>query len=366
LTREGREYKKRHAIEKYKRKVGREIAGDMWGRFDPNLNFAFPAFAFSMNILIQIEIDINIIFPPPEKARYGYAHYSVDVYDPLAPLGVLVPDELMKQLYVYVIKHFIYPTWRGYKYSLETAMKFLYASLPVFTEFAPEPIWIPRFRKIEAWRNWSAYYDLSCFDVNIFPADEIFIRVTDDPESFGYPVSERTVRSDNLSSNLYDHAVYERAFYPKTVAPYREILLLTPNLYCYQPVFDVANFDHDNFLDVVVFDENILYDIIESFKQTQQPLYRQLVWLKGSERMKVMYAVQASYQHETTTKIVNAFTDRVSSPIQLGQLYAFAMDYAYQRKFMRLVEAENVIERYKRLGLEESLLRQVAQITSRK
>lgn len=366
MSREGQEFRLRHQIEKYKRKVGRTSAGFMYNRFNPDLNLQLQSFAFSLQINLNIVIDNTIILPPSPKARYGFAFYAVDVYDPIAPVGILIPDELTKQLYLMIVKHFLYPTWRGYKYNMRIARKFLDASLPIFETFAPIPVWLPRFRKVEAWRNWTSFYNLAFYGCNIYPAPEVFIRVTDSPEDFGNPVQARTERNDNLSSNLYDHAVYDRAFYPRTVAPYPEIILLTPNLYCYQPVYNVANYGYDVYLDKPIFDGNTLIDIIQHFKDTHQPIYQELVWLKHSDRMQTMYAIQAVYQQETLRKILLAHSKVISSPIQIGRAYAFAMEYAYERKLMRLVEAERVIQKYVALGLSEGLLRQIAAITSRK
>jgi hypothetical protein len=366
VSREGRQHRKRHAIEKYKRKVGRESAGFMYNRFDPNLNLSIPTFAFNLGTLVGIDIDIGVTFPTPRKARYGEAQYSLDLYDPIAPLGILIPDEITKQLYIHMIRHFMSATWRGYKYSMRVANMYLYASLPIFTEFAPEPVWGVRFRKIEAWRLWTSFYNLAFYGCNIYPTEEVFIRVTDNPSFYGYPVNPRTTRNDNLSSNLYDHAVYDRAFYSREVAPYPEILLLAPNLYCYEPVYNVANYNYDVYLDLPVFDSNVLIEIMEHFKQTQQPLFRELVWFTAGEKMKLNYAIHATYQHETLQRILNRFKDVLQSPLQIGWIQAFAMEYAYERKLMRLVEAEKVIQKYIRLGLSEPLLRQAAQMTQRK
>jgi hypothetical protein len=378
MTLEAREHKKRHAIEKYKRKVNVYTASHMYNRFNPDLNFSVSSFAFNLSINLNIDIDVEIVIHYSQKARYGFARYGVDVYDPFAPIGILVPDELSKQLYTYMVRHFTPATYRGYKYSMRIAIQYLNANLPIFEKFAPIPVWLPRFRKIEAWRTWTSFFDLACFDVNIFPCEEVFIRVTDEEASKydsgkydynvydGYEVAPRIVRNDNLSSNLYDHAVYDRSFYPNESAPYPEILLLAPNLYCYEPVFDVANFDYDVFLDVPTFDPDVMYDIMEEFKQTQQPLYRELIWFTKAERMQTMYTVQATYQHDILTKILRAFRNEISSPIQISQVAAFAMEYGYERKFMRLVEAEKVIDKYVSLGFDEGLLRRITAIVLRK
>jgi hypothetical protein len=366
MSREAQEHRLRHGIELYKRKVGRDVAGFMYNRFDPSQNLSIQSFAFVLSINLNIVIDNNVILPPPTKARYGTARYGYDRYDPLAPIGILIPDQLTKQLYLFLIRHFMNATYRGYKYSLNTALQFLDASIQIFTKFAPEPVWVPRFRKVEAWRMWTSFFDLSCFDVSIFPADEVFIRVTDTPEDFGYPISPRTTRTDNLSSNLYDHGVWDRSFYTCVPAPYREIILLAPNLQCYEPVWDVANWDYDVFFDTVVFDPNALYDVIEHFKERQNPMYQQLTWFLSSERMKTMYAVQATWQQETLRRVLYKFRNVISSPLQISMIHAFAMEYGQQRKFMRLVESEKVIQKYVKLGVPESVLRGVAQVTQRK
>ena len=362
----GREHKKRHAIEKYKRKVSAEATGYMYPRFDPNLNLSIPSFAFNLQINLNIDIDFSIITSGIIKAKYGHARYNVDVYDPIAPIGVLIPNELTKQLYIYMTNRFTYATYRGYKYSLKMAKQFLDADLPIFTDFAPSPVWMPRFKKIEAWRNWTSFFNLAFFNVNIFPAKNVFIRVTDSPTFYGYSINPRTVLNDNLSSNLYDHGVYDNSFYLGDQDPYSEVILLSPNIYCYEPIWNVANFNYDRFIDKPVFDPSVLINIVEQFKGTQQPAYRSLVWLKGAERMQTMYMVHATYQHDILAKILRRFSNVINSPIEMAQYQAFALEYAYERKFMRLVEAEKVVLKYISLGLSETVLRGIIKLTSRK
>lgn len=355
-----RQHRKRHTIEKYKRKIGQDVAGFMFDRFSPDLNFAPVTFAFNLNIALNIDIDINVIIPPPVKAKYGYAKYGLDQYDPLAPIGILIPNSLTKYLYTYMIKYFMQPNFRGYKYSMPISIKYLNASGEMFKTFAPNPVWLPRFRKIESWRMWTSFYNLAFYNVNIYPPDDVFIRVTDDPDFFGYTPHERSTLDDPLSSNLYDHGCYDCSFYPGDVDPYPEIILLADNIQCYEPLYNVANYGFDAYFDSVVFNPNVLVDIMTEFRQTQQPAYRQLIWLTGSERMKVMYTVHGSYQGDIRALVERVLGNDISSPLQLAKYNAFALEYPYARQFMQLVDAEAVITKYIRLGLSETLLRRIA------
>jgi hypothetical protein len=361
----GQQQRMRKSIAHYNAKVGAPASDFMFPRFDPSVNLSGLTFAFNINLITGIVSETGVIFPAPVKAQYEVARYDVDKYDPLAPIGILIPNTITEYLYIYIVRHFTYGSRRGYKYSTTMAFQMFDSEAQIFTQFAPLPVWTPRIRKIEGWRNWTAFYNLALYNVNPYPTDQVFIRVTDSPSAFGNPVAARTVMNDNLSSNLYGHGVYGYSFYPSTAAPYPEVLLLSPNLQCYQPVYNIANYGYDVYYDIVVFDPNIMTNVVSSFQETQNPIYRQLVWLTGSPRMQTMYAIHATYQHDVRSKIENALANRISSPILISQYYAFALEYSYARKFMQLVTAQNVIQKYVKLGLDEALLNTIAQLTQR-
>lgn len=160
----------RRAIEKYKVKIGPAMTGFMYPRF----NFTPLSFSFSLSLIISINIEVEIVLPPILKARYGSAKYGLSRYDPLTILGVLLVDNLTKFLLAEMIRQFLPATQRGYKYAMHESLFFLNADLPIFEQFAIDPVWFVRFRKMEASRNWTAFYDMAFFDVNIYPTNPYF------------------------------------------------------------------------------------------------------------------------------------------------------------------------------------------------
>jgi hypothetical protein len=319
----------------------------------------------NLHLALNVHIDTSVIFPPPEKARYGHAQYNDNQYDPFAPIGIQIADKITALIYGYMIKHFTYGNQRGYKYSLDMARKFMIASMPTLSQFAPEKVWWTRFKKIEGWRNWTAFYNLAFYNVNIYPTDKVLIRVTDTPTDFGNAVTTRQILDDRLSSNAYDHGVYDHACYPGDVDEYPEVWLMVPNLTAYEPLYNFSNYNYDIYYETAVFDPNVLTNLMLSFRQNQNPLYRELLWFIGGERMSTLYTIHGKYQGDIRKNIEMALEGQISSPMQIAYYYAFSLEYAYSRKFMQLVDAEKVIQKWINLGLNEALLRRVAELTLR-
>jgi hypothetical protein len=332
----------------------------MYERFSPNLNLSPITFAMNLSLALNVHIDTSTIFPPASKARYSRSRYNVGQYDPYAPIGIQIADKITAFLYGYMVRHFVYGNQRGYKYSLAMALGFLHSCMPTLEQFAPEKVWITRFKKIEGWRNWTAFYNLAFYNVNIYPTDKVLIRVTDNPTNYGKTVTPREVLDDQLSSNAYNHGVYDHTYYPGDINPYDEVWLMVPNLTCYESLYHFANYNYDLYYQTAVFDPHVLTEVIEAFRAGQNPAYRQLLWFTGGERMKAMYTVHGSYQANIRAMIEKVLDGDIQSPMQIPQYYAFALEYVYARKFMQLVDAEKVIRKWVLLGLSDMLLRRVA------
>jgi hypothetical protein len=380
-------------IKHYNNKTGAGAAGYMYPRF------TFPPLSFSFNlataISINVDLDITQITPPPPapKAKYGTAKYDIDYFDPLTVLGVIVPDTLTKYLLVRMVKSFLPATYRGYKYAIWDSFTFLIASLPMLETFAPDPVWFVRLRKMEAGRSWGMFMDLSFVDVNAVPLDptldghtwEGLIRVSDMLQScvsfmtadYGYcdfpptllvdlgGVAPRTSRNNNLTSDLMDHGLVDRLPCAGVCFPYPEVYVMFPCTCPYVPVMDVFNVDYDVCETTVDFNEDVASDIIETFKQTTQPAYQQLINFTGDKRMKSKFQIHATYQIIMTQLIRRILSDTTASVTDIAKYNAFGLEYSYARNFEQLIDAEKVITKYIRLGLTESVLRQIASAIQR-
>lgn len=382
-----------HMVEKYKRKTGPEsIIGQ-----PQDISLSMLAFSWQLNLAININIDINIILNPTGKAKYGSAQYGTSVYDPTTVLGVLTADALTKWLMMHMARRFLLPNERGYKYSMPQSLYWLNAEIPMLEVAAQEPVWYVRVRKIDATRNWTAFFDMAFFEVNAFPTEpyhdsvlgdldsEVLIRVSDmlrcifnmalfDDGIFDYTpysllqldnIFTNTHRQNNISANFFDTAIFDRAPFSGVSMPYRELYLLSPNLASYMPVFDVANFDFDIFFTTVTFDEDLVNSIVEGAKQTQQLNYRDLVKLTGYQRMIALYQVHAAFQVDRQFRLQKILNDYAVPRIDVSMYHAFMMEYSYKHMYEQLLDKETVIQRYIRLGLNETVLRAIVVMSSR-
>jgi len=390
-----------HQVKKYIAKSGVNAVAGMSSRYDSSINLSMLNFAWNIDLNLKIYIDIKITWPGWSKAQYGTAIYGKDVYDPATVLGVLTADSLTKWLTIKMVRCFLPANERGYKYTLPQSFYFLFAELPMLETVAFDPVWYVRSRKIDATRNWTAFFDMGFFDVNAYPTEaytdpvtgdvpsEVLIRVSDMLESvfdwatfesgeyvgvFDYPpyslldldnLYGHTHRINNISANFFDTALFDRAPFAGIPMPYPELYLLSPNLVAYMPVFDVANFDFDVYFTTVEFDEDLVNSIIENAKQTQQIAYTDFTQLSGSERMHTLYTVHAAYQVNKQYQI-NQILEKYGVPrINVGLYHAFSMEYVYKHMAEQLVDPETVITKYIRLGLNETVLRALAAMTSR-
>jgi len=382
-----------HQVEKYKRKTSPQSVAGQTNMF----NFSMLTFAWQLNLAININIDVSIILNPAGKAKYGSAVYGTSVYDPTTVLGVLTADSLTKWLMLHMARRFLPANERGYKYSMPQSLYWLNAETPMLAVAAQEPVWYVRVRKIDATRNWTAFFDMSFFDVNAFPTDpyhdsvlgdldsEVLIRVSDilrcifdlamfDNGIFDYTpysllqldnIFANTHRTNNISANFFDTAIFDRAPFSGISMPYRELYLLSPNLIAYMPVFDVANFDFDVYYTTVSFDEYLVNSIVEGAKQNQQPIYRDLVKLTGYQRMVALYQVHAAFQVDRQYRLQKILNDYAVPRIDVSMYHAFMMEYSYKHMYEQLLDKETVIQRYIRLGLNETVLRAIAAMSGR-
>lgn len=353
--------------------------------------------AFQLNLAISINIDIKIIWDSGQKAKYGSAVYGKSVYDPTVILGVLTADSLTKWLMLHMVRRFLLRNERGYKYSLPESFYWLNAEIPMLETAGQEAVWYMRSRKIDATRNWTAFFDMAFFDVNAFPTEpyideflnpvgsETFIRESDmlqcifdialfDNAIFDHPafglldvdnIFVSSTRHKNISANFFDTAVFDRAPFSGVTMPYRELYVLAPNQVAYEPIFDVANFDYDIFETTVEFDEGLVNSIIENAKQNQQGLYRELLQFTEGPRMQSNYATMANFQVMRQYRIQTILRQYLVKPVDLHMYHAFAMQFAFKHMANQLVDKETIIQRYIRLGLNETVLRAIAALPSR-
>lgn len=386
-----------HQVEKYKRKTGADAVAGWFNRLDLNTNFSMASFAWQLNLAITINIDVNVILNPAIKAKYGSAIYGTSVYDPTTVLGVLAADSLTKWLMLHMARRFLPPNERGYKYNMPQSLYWLNAEIPMLEVAAEEAVWYVRVRKIDATRNWTAFYDMAFFDVNAYPTEpyhdsvlgdmdsEVFIRFSEmlrcifdiarfEDAIFDYLLNSllqldnifnNTHRQNNISANFFDTAIFDRAPFSGLSMPYQELYLLSPNLVAYMPVFDVANFDFDVYYTTVSFDEDLVNSIVENAKQTQQGQYRELVTFTGEQRRNALYQVHAAFQVDRQYRLQKILNDYAVPRVDVLMYHAFMMEYSYKRMYEQLIDKETVIQRYIRLGLNETVLRAIAVMSGR-
>lgn len=407
------EHRRDFMIKKYNARtganaVGTFINGNFYSSFPP-FDFSMLSFSFQLNLAISVDIDINVIFDPAGKAKYGSAVYGISVYDPVTVLGVLTADSITKWLMAHMARRFLLRNERGYKYSLPESFYWLNAEIPMLEIAGQEPVWYVRSRKIDATRNWTAFYDMSFFDVNAFPTaelyggydlceyddtfyseddlteSEILIRISDmllcifdlatfdlgefDKPTFGLDSLDNifysSVRVNNISANFFDTAIFDRAPFSGVTMPYRELYILVPNLVAYEPIFDVANFDYDVFYSTVTFDEDLVNTVIENAKLNQAVQYRELIQFTQSERMHSNYATMANFQVMRQYRIQTILRQYLVKPVDLHMYHAFAMQFGFKHMVNQLMDKETIIQRYIRLGLNETVLRAIAALPSR-
>lgn len=386
-----------HQVEKYKRKTGADAVAGWFNNLNPDINLSMFSFAWQLNLAININIDIEIIWPTGGKAKYGSARYGTDVYDPTTVLGVLTADTLTKWLMLHMARRFLPPNERGYKYSMPQSLYWLNAEIPMLAVAAEEAVWYVRVRKIDATRNWTAFYDMAFYDVNAYPTEpytdpvlgdidsQVFIRFSDmlrslyemaryDDGLYDYPpnslldvggIFDDSTRPAWISANFYDTAKYDRAPYSGLSMPYPELYVLSPNLVAYMPVYDVANYDFDVYYTTVTFDEDLVNSIVENAKQTQQGQYRELVTFTGEKRRNALYQIHAAFQVDRQYRLQKILNDYAVPRVDVLMYHAFMMEYSYKKMYEQLLDKETVIQRYIRLGLNETVLRAIAKMSGR-
>lgn len=387
----------RRRVEKYNAKTGGAAVAGQYAYLNPSINFSLVNFAWQINIGININIDIQIILNPETKAKYGSAVYGTSVYDPVTILGVLTADALTKWLMIHMVKRFLLRNERGYKYTMPESLYYLNAEIPILETVGPEPIWYMRVRKIDATRNFTAFFDIAFFDVNAYPTEpytdptlgpmdsEVLLRFSDmlasifdmaffDTGIFDRPklsllsidnIFSSSTRHGNISANFFDTAVFDRAPFSDVTMPFKELYVLSPNLVAYMPVFDCANFDYDIFYSTVQFDEDLVYNVMENAKQNEAPAYRELISYTQGERMHSGYATHAAFQVQRQFDLQRIFEKHAVPRTHVIMYHAFASEFAYKRMSDQLVGKETIIQRYIRLGLNETVIRAIAALPSR-
>lgn len=409
-------------IKKYIHKTSLSNISAMENRFNPNPtgfdafgnpiggNFSFLSFSFNLQLLLNINIDIKIIFNPTmTKARYGKAKYGSDRYDPATLLGVMTPDDITKFLLVHLVHEFVNGTERGYKYALPLSLFMLNSEIQILDNFAQQPVWNIRVRKMEGARNWTSYLDLMFLDVNILQLDPYHVHTTSDLDfgildimlldvdgayaseallrfsdilksaldfmclddgilsllDFIRSVGERTEREDNLTSNLVGHGLLDRLPLAGDNFIFPEVFLMFPANIAYEPVVDCMNLDYDRLESSVGFDADVMTDLVASFRTTQNVIYQQWQQMAKAPKMQTDYAIHQTFQQVRFANLMKIIGDQISSPTQITHYNAFLMEYTYKKKFNQLVDGELVIQKYKKQGLDETLLRAIAAMSLR-
>ena len=115
----------------------------------------------------------------------------------------------------------------------------------------------------------------------------------------------------------------------------------------------------------MTFDEGLVNSIVENARQHQQVPYLQLQRYTSSERMNALYQVHAAFQVDRQYRLQKILNDYSVPRIDVSMYHAFMMEYSYKKMYEQLLDKETVIQRYIRLGLNETVLRAIALMSGR-
>ena len=356
----------REAKKKYENKTGIEGAStqfrimnlifDLYGLFD---------FCFSLELRILLDLqlnfnfDFNITFPDflgfekRKVAIYGYGIYGVDVYDPaVVSLGgterggtdIWAENVAWKLSYKYT-SHYSHdyhnPLWHSQRVQ-KAYNEYFKHSPPEFYEDATDFA----IRLSEAFYEYSCWFDYSGFDMADFYPGKIALRF---PKEYGVS-NEPYFDYDKWDIATFD--TYERNEFIRWV----DIDVISSTLWDLS-LFDVSRFD----MRLVPQSDNIQKEI-EDYKLRSNPAFNEYMWLKEMNNMAYKLSPHISRMMYNSQLVKNFLSNKLVNPGQMAFYMAFAKELVYKAITLKVATNEQIILKYKELGLDESLLRSISKI----
>ncbi|MEM4765464.1 MAG: hypothetical protein QXE85_00070 [Nitrososphaerota archaeon] len=202
-------------------------------------------------------------------------------------------------------------------------------------------------RLAEAFYMAGGFYDFSSYDMAYYYLEKAPIRF---PKESPKEITDSDVP-------FYDLDRYDVATYDIYVRPDRIIWVDLQNMNMTR--YDLALYDYARYGVGLRPPADLIQQIIDYYKLMANPLWQGVLWVLSGERMvnnfTIERAAQAHIEHIVRTVIPE------SQYALLPQYMAFAKELKYRRVTLGHATAEEVIGKYKAMGLDETLLRRIAE-----
>ena len=191
------------------------------------------------------------------------------------------------------------------------------------------------------------FYDFNSYDMVYYYLEKAPIRF---PKESPKEITESDIP-------FYDLDRYDVATYDIYVRPDRIIWVDLRNMNMTR--YDLALYDYARYGVALRPPADLIQQIIDHYKLMANPLWQGVLWVLSGERMvnnfTIERAAQAHIEHIIRTVIPE------SQYALLPQYMAFAKELKYRRVTLGHATAEEVIGKYKAMGLDETLLRRIAE-----
>jgi len=201
-------------------------------------------------------------------------------------------------------------------------------------------------RLAEAFYIAGGFYDFSSYDMSYYYLGKAPIR---------FPKSSPKEITDS-DTPFYDLDRYNVATYDTYVRLDKIIWVDLENMNMTR--YDLALYDYSRYSVGLRPPAQLIQQIIDNYKLMANPLWQGVLWVLSGERMVNNFTVkrttQAHDEHIVRTTIPK------SKYSQIPQYMAFAKELRYKRVTLGHATDDEVIEKYKSIGLDETLLRWIA------
>jgi hypothetical protein len=356
----------REAKKKYENKTGIEGAStqfkimsnifDLYGLFDFSLSLEL---RILLDLQLNFNFDFNITFPDflgfekRKVAIYGYGIYGVDVYDPAiissggterSGTDIWAENVAWKLSYKYT-SHYSHDYHNPFFHSqkVQKAYNEYFKHSPyIFSEDVLDFA----IRLAEAFYMASCWFDFNGFDMADFYPEKIPVRF---PKEYGVS-NEPFFDYDKWDIATFD--IYERDEFISWV----DIDVLSSTL------FDLALFDISKFDTRFIPKSDNIQKEIEDYKLRSNPAFNEYMWLKEMNNMAYKLSPHISRMMYNNELIKNFLSNKITNPGQMAFYMAFAKELVYKAITLKVATNEQIILKYKELGLDESLLRSISKI----
>ncbi|MEM2607392.1 MAG: hypothetical protein QXH97_00235 [Candidatus Bathyarchaeia archaeon] len=327
--------------------------------FKLSLEFRFILdFTLILNFDFDFDINFYLDIPFPTKAYYGSALYDVDVYDPPHPEATpplrVGPHVWAENSIWRLSKLYSQHTTYMYNHDLTYARKQAKAYSRYFSRgLSPQiPEAIPDYavRLAEAVYIAACWFDLNSFDLGRYSPIKTPLRFPkDDPLSI--------TESDKP---FYNYDTFDIAKFDEYLHPDRIIWVDADRPFLTR--FDLAIFDYSK-ADLALRPPGMaLKNAVENYRLRSDPLVTGTLWILASDRMWSNWVMHGVQQHDDSLRVKELVLRAGEPPILVWAYIAFAKELKYNSITLKHAVKEEIISKYKTLGLNESLLRRISDV----